>query len=427
LRKRLSIAPLLMDSAPGDPAAMVVAVSFSASGSKLSADVTNDVVQMMLQRDAELRTGRANDTLKFFTAEVARLDGDLKQIEANILAFKNAHVNALPDSLEFRRSEQVSLQQRLLLLDQQENTLRGQRADLKTTGRVQGGPPTPEEKTLSDMRAALATQLVLYSPDSSTIKALNARIAALEAHIRSSAAAAAADRANNPDGAASADAENTGSPGQSSSIDAQLAEINDRLNAIAASRATIAKDYDALQATITQTPANEIALDALERNHNNIQAQYDSAVSRLAEAATGQQIESRLKGERLSLIEGAIPPLKPAKPNRTMLALATVIAALMLGLGAVIAPEFLKKSVRRPAELVDKLSIYPMVTVPYIAGEQEHRHRVLAVAATVLTLVAVVPILLLMLNPRTGPVETLLGQALGSLHVNVAPSAPAGP
>lgn len=399
MRQRATIEPLAVGGGSGDPPAMVLEVSFASPHAQLSADVTNELVQMILQRDAELRSGRANDTLKFFTLEVNRLEASLMQIEANILAFKNAHVNALPDSLDFRRNQQGNLQQRLLLLDQEEASLRAQQAQLKATGRVQGGPPTPEEKTLADMRQALSTQLMLFSPDSPTIKSLRARIAALDQRIREAGAAAAAKLGAGSD-----------------SVDAQLAAMDERLAAIAASRTALTKDFNALQVTIEQTPANETALDALDRDHNNIRAQYDAAVSRLAEATTGQQIEARLKGERLSLIEGALPPLKPAGRTRFVVLMGSALGALGLALAAVVGPELFNKSIRRPVELVDKLDIYPMVTVPYIARQGERMHRAMSIAAVALAAVIIVPLLLVVVVPQNSRIDAFVNQALGTLQ-----------
>ena len=44
------------------------------------------------------------------------------------------------------------------------------------------------------------------------------------------------------------------------------------------------------------------------RGRDNIQAQYNLAVSKLSEAATGEQIELSAKGSRFTLVEPATPP-----------------------------------------------------------------------------------------------------------------------
>jgi hypothetical protein len=197
--------------------------------------------------------------------------------------------------------------------------------------------------------------------------------------------------------------------------DFELASISDRLAQIAQEQQVLAKAGQVLDASIEATPSNETALNSLERNHLNLQAQYNAAVSRLADASTGQQIELRLKGERLSLIESAVPPQAPVSPKRKLLLIGTMLAALALGLAAVIVPELLNRRIRRPVELVDKLEIRPMITIPYIVTDgQKNRKRLTSLAATV-AVVGAIPLLVLALHAYVMPVDAVMNRTLASL------------
>jgi hypothetical protein len=152
----------------------------------------------------------------------------------------------------------------------------------------------------------------------------------------------------------------------------------------------------------------------------NVQAQYNSAITRLAEASTGKQIEIRLKGERLSLIESAIPPTKPISPNRLMLSIGTIAAALVLGFGSIVLMELLNKSVRRPVELVQKLDIRPLITIPYITTSGELQRQRLTSVFTVVAIGGLIPVLfLLFFHSYVTPVDVLVNRALGGF-VSVA-------
>lgn len=180
--------------------------------------------------------------------------------------------------------------------------------------------------------------------------------------------------------------------------DFQLADIKDRLAEIAAERATIFQTIAGLETSIAATPGNETVLNSLQRDHQNVQAQYDSAVARLAEASTGQQIELLLKGERLSLIERAVPPQTAQGPSRKVLLAGSAFAAFMLGLLAIIAPEFLNRRIRRPAELTSRLQIVPFITVPYV------RRKARAWTGPALGFSMVVACLTLLLATQNNPV-----------------------
>ena len=89
--------------------------------------VTNELVTLILQENVSLRTDRAGDTLDFFKSEVERLSGELDRLSQKIMTFKSENQNALPDSLGFRRSQQATLQERLLQLQREETALQDER------------------------------------------------------------------------------------------------------------------------------------------------------------------------------------------------------------------------------------------------------------------------------------------------------------
>ncbi len=350
MKDRILIEPVTIDGG-GRGASTILEVSFDAGAPRLAADVANRLVQLILDKDTELRTARATDAVQFFTQESARLDAALKELDAQILKFKSQNIDALPDSLTFRRDRQSAQQQRLVLLTQEQSSLRQRIQDLKSRPlAARAVPVTPEEKALDDLRTALATQLETFSEASPTIVAIRARIAALESQI---VKAAGLGDASEPQAAGLAG-------------DPELADLTYRLKAVGDEIASIQATTQDLDQSIRATPANETALNVLDRNHQNLQAQYDASVTRLAEASTSQQIELRLKGERLSLIASALPPQSQLSPKRLQIVLAAFAAAMVLGAAVVAVPEFLNKRIRRPVELVKKLDIRPMVTVPYI-------------------------------------------------------------
>ncbi|WP_315925086.1 GumC family protein [Mesorhizobium sp. SP-1A] len=357
MRKRVTFEPLEM-TVPGQGTSMF-AVSFDAADPDMAARVANQIVKVILDKNITLRTDRASDTMQFFQQETSRLGRELTSIEANILKFKNTHEEALPDSVDFRRTQQSNLQEQLVLLDREESALRARRNNVmrafESTGRVAStGPTSPEQQTLDELNRTLAGQLVLFSEDSPTIVALRARIAALKGSIKAKQSA------------------DTSGP---SDLDLQLSDIDTRLKAIADERRSINGNLADLARTIAATPANETELSALERNRQNIQAQYNIAVAKLAEASTGEQIEANSKGSRLSVVEPASPPTSPIKPKRTRIAGLSLLAGIAAALGLMVFLEFINNRIRRPKELADLLEMQPLATIPYIWTEEETRKR----------------------------------------------------
>ncbi len=398
MRSRTTFEQLNVDPPAMGQGASMFAVSFDASDPEMAARVANRLVSVILNKNVSLRTDRASDTMQFFTRETSRLGNELSAIESQILKFKNANQGALPESADFRRTQQSNQQERLLLLDREEATLRSRRNNLmrsfEATGRVaSSGPPSPEQQTLDDLNRTLATQLVIFAPDSPSIIALRNRIAALKESIT-------ARQASNPDASGP------------SEMDLQLSDVDDRLKAIADERQSIARNLDELEKSLAATPTNETVLASLERNRQNIQAQYNLAVAKMAEASTGEQIEADSKGSRMSVVEPASPPSKPIRPHRLRIAAMGIGAGIAAALGLMVLLELLNTRIRRPKELVALLQAQPLGTIPYIpaaAGTPGRRFG----AATASTAILSVILVLALFSRRLAPLDMLIGKIAG--------------
>ena len=390
-------------SARGPQQATIVTVSFEAPDPKLAAAVANELVTQILDRNIEIRTKVAQDTLKFFQDEVDRLELLLSKKEAEILAFQELHINSMPDSLDFRRSQQAAAQDRLTTIDHDVAALRDRRNRLvelyAQTGDIgptsPTGPQTPEQKQLQSLQDQLSQQLAVLSPDNPRIKVLQAQIAVLEKKVADQIAAA------------------TGQTGQPlSPYEVQLADIDGQIEALTAERVQVQDRLDKLQKSIEDTPGNAVTLAALQRDFNSLQAQYNNAVAAKARAQTGEILEALAKAQRITVIEQPTAPSSPTTPNRMLLIAGGVVGGLMAGLGLVVLLELLNTRVRRPADLAAKLGITAFGTVPLILTKNERWRRQLGATLTTLAILIAVPAALWYVNEQITPLDLLLDKLL---------------
>lgn len=343
----------------GQGAVTTLTIAFEAGSAQQSLDVTNELVTRLLQANVEMRTGRATETLEFFKQEVARLGADLDRQEAEILAFMLENQDSLPDSLDYRRTRQATLQERLLQLQREQGALTDRRTRLVTlyeqTGRVDTAPAqmTPVQSQLAEARAALENALLVYSPQNPQVKVLEARVAALERSLA---------------------AESGAVPGDASAptlYEMQLAEIDGELAYNADQSALVERELEALRVSIEATPGNSTRLAEMQRENEITRGQYTTAVDRLAQAQTGERIEVLSKGQRISVVEQPVLPSEPFSPPRKMIVAGSIAAALALGLGLVALLEVMNRSIRRPSEIEARLGITPIATLPYLRTEHE--------------------------------------------------------
>lgn len=390
--------------ATGRNAAMIMTMSFEATDPRKAAEVLNEYITIIQRQNAEFRAARAGGTLEFFEQEVARLGADLDRQSARILEFKTRNSDALPETLSFRLSRQTALQERIAQLGRDISTLSSQRDRLvqmfEATGRLgpaRQTPQTPEERQLERLQQELATALLTFSEENPRVTALRARIAQQEELVRAQTGAA------------------PGMPGEATLLDIQLAEIDTRLELLREQRDNAESQLAELTATIDRTPANAIALDELERVHRNLASQYNTAVDRLARASTGDRIEAMARGQRIVVIEPPAVPNAPTKPNRLLIAGGGSLAGVLAGIGLVVLLELLNRSIRRPEQLVARLGIQPLSTIPYIRSGNELVWKRLLKGAIILAIIIGIPAAVYAVHVHYLPLDLLAERAMNRI------------
>jgi len=393
MRDQTTISPSLSKGG-----AAILTVRFEARSGRQAAAVMNEYMAVIQREDVESRTGRAGQTLDFFQQEVDRLNAELAKASAKLIEFKNANSDALPDGQAYRLGQQTILQERIAQSDRDIATLKTQRTRLidifNTTGQVQGIPGvqlTPEQKQLEDLRRQLTAAQAVYAPSHPKIKVMEGQIKQLESVV-------AQQVGNAPAGA--------------SPLDLQLADIDARVSALEEQKTQTQETLDKLNDAINRTAANGVQLAALERDYSNIQTQYNAAVTRVAEASTGERIEVLSRGQRLTVLEQPVVPNAPTKPNRVLLAGGGTAFGILAGLGLIVLIELLNSAPRRPEAIVRKLGITPLGTLPYLQSHGEQRRRRIMNIAVTLAIIILVPLAVWAIHTYYMPLD-LLAQKVG--------------
>jgi uncharacterized protein involved in exopolysaccharide biosynthesis len=363
----------------GRDRATLMTISFNASNPRTAANVVNEYVTLILNENVRYRTGRAEGTESFFRQEVDRLSGDLDIQKDRILRFKQSNADALPDDMEFRLSRQTLLQERVSEGQRRINELTEQKERLITIYQATGAVSamnednmSPEQRQLVTLQQQLNEALLVYSEENPRVKILRTRVEQLEEVVKAQSG--------------------TSDPTRPASVlDVEVGQIEAQIDYIARQVADAETELEAVSDSIARTPANAIALEALERDYANIQAQYNAAVARLAQAQTGERIELLSKGERITVLEQATVPSDPTGPNRPRIAQASVLVGFALAGALFVLLEMLNSAIRRPQELTTALGITPFAVLSYIDTARERRRRRLLwamLSAGVLLLIA---------------------------------------
>lgn len=386
-------------------------ITFQADRGKVAAGVVNEYVTIILKADVESRTKGAEDTVDFFDQEVKGLSTQLDQLSAKILNFQNENSDALPTNLVYRQGQMSSLQGRADAADQSIKALQDQKGQLiatfNSTGQVASNAAnqTPEAKQLASLNDQLNQALALLAPTHPKVRALQAQIAQLEVIVKNQTQAAA--------GAAG-----TANPA-ATMFDVQIADFDARIKTATETRDQLLEQVKKIQDSIDRTPGNQVALDALNRDYLNVQAQYNTAVQRQSQAASSERIEVLSKGEKITVVDSATIPDAPIKPRRTLIAGGGIGAGMFLGIASIFLTELLNRSVRRPRDIVKAFGITPIITIPYMRTPSETMKRRSVFVAMLFVAVIGIPALMYAVHVFYQPLDVLLNRITSKFGITI--------
>lgn len=394
--------------------APLMTVTFEAPKARTAAEVLNEYLGLIQQQDTTFRKGRSSETLDFFTQEVQRLSDELDLQSARILEFKQANTEALPDSLAFRLEQQSVFQDRLIQIDRDVADLDNQRTRLmqlyELTGNVnatQQVPKSPEEQQLETLNDELETALTVYSPQNPRVKLLEARIAQLEEKIGSKA----------PTDAPKPESDTAEEAPLPPVLTIQLSEIGSRITSLQNQKETVQTQLNDIRESLDKTPSVSVMLDEMNRKYATIEAQYTAAEERLARAQTGDRIETRSRGQRIAVIEQPAIPSEPTKPNRMLIAGGGTAFGILAGFGLILLLEMLNTTARRPEDIIAKLQVTPLTTIPYIqTRSQRFKHRALKLAMVLAILIGI-PAIIFAIHTYYLPLDLLADRAMNKIGV----------
>jgi uncharacterized protein involved in exopolysaccharide biosynthesis len=132
----------------------------------------------------------------------------------------------------------------------------------------------------------------------------------------------------------------------------------------------------AATATATATaaagsPIDKDALDALQAQRTSIQKNLETAADKLSAAQLGEKLERDQFAERLQVLEQAVMPQKPIKPNRGKILALALLGAVMAGFVGVFAVESLDRTIRGSRDLASVADGHLILAIPYISTRAE--------------------------------------------------------
>lgn len=161
-------------------------------------------------------------------------------------------------------------------------------------------------------------------------------------------------------------------------------ELARQTNLLIEQQSFFQSEIDKVQAALQAAPTVERQVNGLQRELDQLEAEYVEITSSRTEAAIRERLETQDQAQRFEVLETAVVPDYAVSTSRTKIAIAGGLAVGMMALGLAFLAELMRPVIRNSAQLEAQLGLLPVITVPNLNGRVKRRRRIMGVLALVL-------------------------------------------
>jgi len=390
-------------------------ISFEYSDAVKAKNVAEEMANLFVSYNADLRSETAARTSKFLDVEANQLEMQLGEVSQRIAQFKENNPNNLPEDQGVNLRTWERLKEELTQLDIQRRATQETKALLEAEiidiPRYRPVLDESGEPILGgiDQLAAAQQELIRlrgkYSESHPSIINLRKEIASLSSSPASRASLAEQlrtdlrNRRQELAGAREVYSDNHPQivtlQGEVRSLERQLYDIETEISASGAgtaqpnnpayvqTRTRIGaaeeeltdlrrRNYesqlrvDELETMRIRAPQVEREFAKLTQEQDVLLAQYQDLRTLEADAAMGEALETGQSGERLTIVEPARVPSNPVSPDRLSMSFLGIVLSIAVGLGVMSIAEAMDQTGRGRNDLYQLLEVPPMGIIPYV-------------------------------------------------------------
>jgi len=423
------------DNKPDKPGAFHV--SYMGTDPITVAEVANRLANLFIEENLRTREFQAEGTSQFIQSQLQEAKKRLDVLEAAVTRYKIEHNGELPeqsaavqatlsslqtelqgnqDAINRAQQSKIMTQDSLSMAESTEAALREAAKDARARAaqlpaavlmRQATDPNTPAPESSGDLKAKLEIMRMRYSDDYPDVKRLRDRIARVEA--AEAAEAKARPKTSAASGSTSAVAVPAAPP---VSLDPELLRAHERTESLKtqltltdreiatrnSERQRILGQIAQYQRRLESLPVREQQMAGLLRDYEIAKQNYQSLLDKKLAAEMSTDMERRQKPERFTLLDPAVIPDEPYKPNRPLLNGLGAAFALLLAMAFAAGKEMKSNVLLGEWELPKDIPV--LGRVPHIevdgadralpgGGRRPRRRRLALVSSAVLSLIGI--------------------------------------
>jgi polysaccharide chain length determinant protein (PEP-CTERM system associated) len=336
-------------------------IQFSYTDRYKAQAVVRELVTKFTEQNVTVQRNQATLTTSFLNDELKSAKESMERLDAEILKFKNENQGRLPEQLPANIQAVQGLRMELNQINEainrdnqekmfQESTmqsLKNQASFISNNLEDTVGSQTTAVKNerlirlnqaIQDGKSNLAALMQSFTADYPDIKAMQARLAALEKERDDLEKQEVEQAATAPADAGPRKVTNPQMQKSLQDVQAQISATQVRIQAATMDaeertrqKAELEKQIVAVQSRIEMSPPLEQQYAALLRDSDLARQNYAEMIKRQEASETAQDLEEHKAGQNLEVLDPASLPEAPAEPNRLAIAGVGTMLGLMAG------------------------------------------------------------------------------------------------
>lgn len=159
-------------------------------------------------------------------------------------------------------------------------------------------------------------------------------------------------------------------------IATQIEYWEDKVRILRAKKSALTDKINEYNRVLQQLPQRQLELARLQREKEAAENTYSMLLARLNQSELLQASESQRMGRIAEVLDPAIVPDTPVKPNKKKIAVLAVAMGMMIGFGSAFLLEYFDRSFHSVDEVAGYLELPVLAAIPRLATyESELRHR----------------------------------------------------
>ncbi len=347
-------------------------IGFEGQDPALVQQIANSLAALFIEENSKIRAERAEGTGQFIDNQLREIERRLEAKEAEIRAYREAHLGELPEQKEANLRALDALQSRLAANEEATQRLTERRAVVQqqlATFRAQieqGRDSSPLRAELVKLYGTLQELEAQYTDRHPDVRMTRQRIAELKRQLETGEGAP--DLPPAPRAPVPRDPLIVG-------LQRELDQIAVDLSTRATERQNLERQIRDVQAKVANLPRREQEYAALTRDLQNLRETYQSLLNKRIQAGMAEELERKQAGATFTVLDPAGLPKSPVKPNRGRIVLLGLVLGLAAGGGGAYLGEVLDQSIRSVEDLKRAYDLPVLGAVPNLAEDETRVRR----------------------------------------------------